>query len=243
MALILHDSLPDVLRADVRLPGVAPCGPDDWLRVDEVYEAQMRYRAALLQNRRDAVLYQGEPAAEACREVLDAALKILPQLGFEVFETHVICPDARRVALDWSAPLHVLGHLVQEDICVLQKRGTEHVLAAAILCFPANWRLAEKVERPLTAIHVPVDEYDADIARRVQRLFDGVQPGRPLWRFNKLRYGDADLHQPRRRETDGPMPFLRSERQCILRLPVTGAVVFTIHTFVVRDPPLAAAGG
>ena len=31
------------------------------------------------------------------------------------------------------------------------------------------------------------------------------------------------------------MPFTRSERQCILRLPESDAVVFTIHTYVVRD--------
>ena len=109
------------------------------------------------------------------------------------------------------------------------------MLTAAALCFPANWRLADKIEQPLTGIHAPVEEYDADIARRVQRLFDGVRAGRPLWRFNKLRYADADLHQPRRRETGRDMPFIRSERQCILRLPESDAVAFTIHTYVVRD--------
>ena len=33
------------------------------------------------------------------------------------------------------------------------------------MCFPAGWRLAEKAMRPLTAIHDPVPDYDADIAR------------------------------------------------------------------------------
>jgi len=37
------------------------------------------------------------------------------------------------------------------------------------------------------------------------------------------------------------MPFLRSERQCILRLPETEAVVFTIHTTVVRRDDTPAA--
>jgi hypothetical protein len=32
----------------------------------------------------------------------------------------------------------------------------------------------------------------------------------------------------------GDEPYLRSERQCILRLPETGAVVFSIHTTVIR---------
>jgi hypothetical protein len=234
MAVILQDALPCAQQGEPRLPGTLPCDPDDWLRVDAAYGAQMRYRMQLLADRPDAVLFDKPATQEANQEVLSEALLILPALGFEVFETYVICPDGRRVMLDFDAALHTLGHLVQEDICVLQKQGDEHVLTGAVLCFPANWRLADKINRPLTGIHAPVAEYDENIARRVQRLFDGVKVGMPLWRFNKLRYDDADLHQPYRRVGDDKSPFIRSERQCILRLPRTDAVVFTIHTFVVR---------
>jgi len=72
----------------------------------------------------------------------------------------------------------------------------------------------------------------------VQRLFDGVRAGRPMWRANLLRYDAPDLHQPR--TEDDPRPaggpdakYARSERQSVLRLPETGAVVFAIHTSVV----------
>jgi hypothetical protein len=235
MNVILQKNLPVAQQGDVKLPGMGPCAPHDWLRVDDAYATQMAYREKLLAERSRAVLYQSDAALEASREVLEQALLILPGLGFEVSNEHVSCPDGRKVTVDFEAPLHSLGHLVQEDICILQKHGDEHVLTAAVLCFPANWRLAEKVERPLTGIHEPVAEYDGNIARRVQRLFDAVRVGQPLWRFNKLSYADPDLHQPRRREVGADMPFRRSERQCILRLPRTGAVVFTIHTFVVRD--------
>ena len=99
--------------------------------------------------------------------------------------------------------------------------------------------------RPLTAIHIPIPEYDDSIARRVQRLFDGVQPGRPLMRINRLWHDNPALFQPgpRRDNSDrghpAAAPYLRSERQCLVRLPVSRAVVFSIHTFVV---PRAAAG-
>jgi len=231
MPVILQNNLPDAQLGDPRLPGTSPCDPDDWLRVDEAYGAQLAYRTTLLQDRKKATLYDTADLANI--EILDEAIKILPSLGFEVTQTHVTCPDGRIVDIDRTAPLLTLGHLVQEDICVLQKQGDEHVMTGAVLCFPANWRLAEKINRPLTGIHDPVDEYDDNIARRVQRLFDGVQVGRPLWRFNKLFYCDADLHQPYKREEVADMPFVRSERQCILRLPQTNAVIFTIHTYVV----------
>lgn len=234
MKEILHQRLPAAQTGPVRLPGTAPCAPDDWLRVDEVYAAQMAYRAELLSDRPEAVFCQTAVAHEAAAELLQEALKLLPVLGFKVGDKFVDRPDCQRVELDWAAPLWTLGHLVQEDICILQKRGDEHVLTAALLCFPANWRLAEKIDKPLSGIHAPVLEYDENIASRVQRLCDGVQVGRPLWRFNKLRYADADLHQPHRRKVQGDMPYTRSERQCLVKLPKSGAVAFTIHTYVVR---------
>ena len=235
MPVILQTRLPEQQTGAPRLPGTGPCGAEDWLLMDEAYAPQMAYREALLAERPEAVFYQSETAKPAASELLEHALALLPRFGFGIDTKAVVCPDGRKVMLDRSQPLWTLAHLVQEDLCILQKRGDEHVLNAAALCFPANWRLADKIEQPLTAIHSPVAEYNADIARRVQRLFNGVRAGRPLWRFNKLRYADADLHQPRRRETGSDMPFTRSERQCILRLPESDAVVFTIHTYVVRD--------
>jgi hypothetical protein len=233
MPFILHSALPQALTANAALPGTRPCDADDWLRVDEVYAAQMAYRAELLREKRAAVLYAPDDVLDPARELLDETLAILPAKGFTVANDTVQCPDGRDVPINRNTPLLTLGHLVQEDLCILEKRGAEHVLTSAVLCFPASWRLADKVGRPLTTIHDPVPAYDGNIAARVQRLFDGVQVGRPLWRFNRLRYADPDLHQPVRQDPEAPRPFHRSERQCILRLPRTQAVVFTIHTYVV----------
>tara|TARA_R110002074_G_scaffold153425_2_gene308558 strand:+ start:30 stop:737 length:708 start_codon:yes stop_codon:yes gene_type:complete len=234
MNVILQDTLPEAQMGTPALPGVGPCAPDDWLRLDEAYGAQMVYKTELLAHRREAVLWCDPAAMGAAREVLSEALQLLPALGFIVVDKQVICPDGRAIDLDWAEPLLTLGHLLQEDICILQKRGDAHVLTGAVLCFPANWRLADKAGRPLIGIHDTVAEYDANIARRVQRLFDGVRVGRPLWRFNRLAYAEPDLHQPRRIADDRQRQFVRSERQCILRLPKSDAVIFTIHTWVVR---------
>ncbi|MFT5787455.1 MAG: Arc/MetJ family transcription regulator [Ascidiaceihabitans sp.] len=238
---ILQTTVPDEMGRARALPGVAPCAPRDWLRIDDAYAAQMARRLDLINTQRDAVVWMDNAALPAAIELLDATLDLLPDLGFVVDGDHVTCPDGRKVAMSRTDPLGSLGAVVQEDLCLLEKRGDEHVLIGAVLCFPASWLLAEKVGRPLSAIHDPVDEYDAGLAARVQRLFDGVQIGRPLWRMNQLWYVDPELHQPRSQTTprailDGPngARYYRSERQCILRLPVTQAVVFTIHTFVLN---------
>jgi len=174
----------------------------------------------------------------------------LPRLGeYITGKGAVIRPDGVVVPIDRDAPLLTLGRLVQEDFCIHLQQGDEHALMGAILCFPASWMLAEKIGRPLTGIHGPVAVYDAGVAARVQRLFDAIRVDQPLWRANALLYEDPGLHQPRRENERRPKPatrnYMRSERQCLLRLPQTRAVVFSIHTTIVHvdyvDPAALAA--
>ena len=248
--MILQDRIPYDVTAPRPLPGIAPLDPADWLIVDEAYAAQMAERRRLLTERRDEVLALFAAAVPAADELMETVLAALPDL-FLRGDNSVLCPDGARVSLDGADPLGTLGQIVQEDLCLMEKHGDQHVLTGAVLCFPASWRLDEKFMRPMTAIHAPVDSFDDNIARRVQRLFDGVQAGRPLWRFNALRYAESELFHPRSMHTPrapvepATAPFWRSERQCILRLPRTRAVVFSIHTYLVRseDVTAATAGG
>lgn len=225
------------------LPGVAPLAIEDWLIRDEAFAGQMALRDQLLSTRRREVLALDEGARAAAEELLDLVLSLIHPKAGQVVQRD----DGISVTIDHSDPMGTLGRLVQEDLCILQRHGDEHVLTGAVLCFPASWTLAEKIMRPLVGIHQPVGSYDANIARRVQRLFDGVRPGRPIWRFNAFWYGVPDLFHPRR-ETDprphvdcDPQSFLRSERQVILRLPETQAVVFSIHTYVLSHSDACAA--
>lgn len=238
--MILQSRIPyDITEQN--LPGVGPFDMARWLDVDEAHAGQMAERIRLLETREAEVLQCAPDAFSAAQELLAMVCDTLAahHAGFSVSEAEVVTPDGRHVIRDLARPLHTLAHLVQEDFCILQKQGDEHVLTAALLCFPASWRLDEKFMRPLSHIHHTVEDYDAGIEKRVQRLFDGVRVGRPLWRFNALRYSDAALFQPRsihdRRKppATGKELYLRSERQCILRLPQTHAVVFSIHTYVV----------
>ena len=84
---------------------------------------------------------------------------------------------------------------------------------------------------------MPVKPYDDQMARRVQRLFDNIRTGQPLFRMNALLYADPTLYQPKSehdtRPRTGERLFLRAEKQSLLRLPDTGAVVFSIHTWQV----------
>ncbi|EDM72009.1 hypothetical protein RAZWK3B_17863 [Roseobacter sp. AzwK-3b] len=243
MTGIFQTRLPYDAMAPRPLPGIQPLDSATWLQVDDAFAAQMAERARLLRERRDDVLAVRPEGRAAVDELLQYVLDWLAKHGegYSISAKDVTRPDGARIPLDRYDPMGTLGHLVQEDLCLMEKRGDEHVLTAAVLCFPASWRLADKIGRALTAIHVPVPEYDEGLARRVQRLFDGVQVDRPLWRFNALRYARPDLFQPRSRiapkdlaEADARYPYLRSERQCVLRLPETRACVFSIHTYMLQ---------
>ncbi len=253
MDAILHSTLPAYPWADPRLsrlPGILPLDPADWLRVDEAYAGQMALRDRLIADSAPlvhALLPEGRAAAA---ELYAEILRRLPSLGFRLDAEAALRPDGIAVPLDPGNPLLTLGRLVQEDLCLMEAGAPfghpeEHVLTGAILCFPASWTLAEKIGRPLVRIHAPVPSYDAGLAPRVQRLFDAIAPERPLWRMNAHRYADPALFAPRTENDPRPRPegggtFMRCERQCLLRLPRTGAVVFSIHTYVVPVERLPA---
>lgn len=247
-APILQERLPHLPWIDPRtrrLPGILPVEGRDWLRIDEAYAAQMALRDRLIAAQAPvvhALLREARPAADELHDAVLDWLRAAP--GFTLTATTATRPDGTTVPLNRDQPLITLGRLVQEDLCLMEARGEEYVLTGGILCFPASWSLAQKLGRPMTSIHDPVPVYDADIARRVARLFDAIRPEQALWRMNYLTYDDFVLHQPRVEGEKRPQPtdhvYIRCERQCLLRLPVTRAVVFTIHTYVVDAATVSA---
>ncbi len=248
MPPILQDRLPVApWMADhtLRLPGTVPIALSDWLQRDERFAAQMAERDRLIAGRPAEVHALADSARPAAEELLALVLSHLDGVPGYVREGAAMRrPDGVLVPLD-GPPLIAAGRLVQEDLVILERPadGGEHVLTGAILCFPSNWTLAEKFGKGLVRIHLPVDRYDEGLARRVQRLFDAIRPETPMMRANLLLYSDPALHNPRAefaRHTpaDGAAAFVRVERQTLLRLPVTRAVIFSIHTYMVRPASL-----
>lgn len=246
---ILQSRLPFLPWMDprtARLPGVLPLDLQDWVGIDDAFAGQMAERDRLIADKPDAVhalLAEARPAADELYALLLAKVAALP--GYRCAQGAVTRPDGVTVALDAEQPLRTLGRLVQEDLCLMQAGEAGHRLTGAILCFPASWTLAQKLGRPLLSIHESVAPYTDDVGRRVQRMFDAIRPDQPLWRMNYLTYDDAALHQPRLEGQRRPRPeghfFVRCERQCFIRLPQTRAVVFSIHSYVVRAETLTPA--
>jgi dimethylamine monooxygenase subunit A len=218
--------------------GLNALDPADWLWRDERFVAETAERAALLAERPGEVLAVLPRAGPAVAELVAAV------------RAHLGLPSAG------TASLADLARLAQEDFCVLERQlDGRYALTAALLCFPAHWRLADKLGRPLAEIHAPVPGFGERLGGPVDRFFANLAVERPVWRANwSVVEGPTLFHtQPREplpgltAANAGEMLWLRVERQTLHRLPGTGAVVFTIRTLVRRlaeaagDPAVARA--
>lgn len=230
-----------------RLPGTIPVSEADWLLQDDAFSKQLELREKLITERAEAVHRLYTACTPAAQELYDWILRLLPARGYQLGDV-IRRPDGGEVIADRDQPLLTLGRLVAEDLCLMIP-GTaetggegEHILGGAILCFPAGWTLAQKFMQPMMRIHKPVAKYTEDVGTRVQRLLDGVRPGMGLLR-GTAHHSNAPLHNPRTEEAgrvpQGVLSFIRVERQCLFRLPETKAVVFSIHTSVIREDDLS----
>jgi hypothetical protein len=223
--------------------------PADWIEIDERFAADLALRRALLEGRRDEVCAALPESLAGQAELLALLLDHLPAR----FPDRYRRDDGAIVNLvtgvhfapeTWSEmPLELAGRLVQEDLCLLQRSAAGYRLVAAVLCFPAHWRLSDKLGRPLVAIHEPVPGFGESLAPTVDRFFANLSAARPVWRVNwslvdtDERFLPPDHRQASRAisaERAGEEMWLRVERQAFRRLPRSGDVLFGIHTYVER---------
>lgn len=219
-----------------------------WFEVDRRVAGILAAKRRLLDERR-AEVFQAQPAAAApAAELLALMAEHLPRHHPAVYArdgdrlVNLASGEAWDVARPPLHPLELASRLVPEDLCLLVADGASHRLAAASLCAPARWRLADKIGRPLAAIHDPVPGYAAVLERPVDRFFARLVADKPVWRLNWGIIDDPEPFQPQGRPIDAAIPaaalgdrlYLRVERQTLRRLPATGAVLFTIRTHITR---------
>lgn len=225
-------------QLSARLPGLQPVAEGEWLQRDDAFADQMAYRDTLLAERRADVVAELPDVHPAEHELLAAVLThIANDPGYTRNGASITRPDGVTIALDGDRPLVTAARLIQEDMLVLEKGASAHLLAFGVLCFPASWTLRQKVGRSMAGIHTPVERIDAQMDKRIERVLTALQPGTAVWRANVLCYNDPNLFQPRleieKRPFDRNKPlFVRVERQTLRRLAPSNAIVFTIHTWL-----------
>lgn len=238
--------------------GLRALKPAEWIEIDGRRVADLAEKRRLLADRPadvTAALPGSEVAAAEARARLAEALATHHPTLFRLEGGVLHDPEGRAWALDdpARAPLDMAGRWVQEDLCLMERQPQGWVLTAASLCFPNRWRLADKLGRPMGAIHTPVPGYAARLEAPVDRFFDKLAADRGVWRLNWGVQADAALFQPTGHnageaegadvtpQTAPDRLVLRVERQTLVRLPASGAIVFGIRTHV--HPLRAVIGG
>jgi hypothetical protein len=187
----------------------------------------------------------------------DEWLQPTPDLGARkaAFDAHPdsvqLTPDAKAAGEELAALRRVDGGLegaarsAWEDMCLLTRRHDEEIyrLVGAAVAFPTDWRPADKIGRPLLALHAPIHGYAAQLASSVDQFMAKLKPGRIYGRCNWF-VSPTPQHRwlaegpPEQQfthvtaENAGEALFIRSERQTLRKLPETGAIVFTIGIYL-----------
>lgn len=239
--------------------GLKPLDPQDWIEVDDLLGDYLAEKDRLYAEIPEKV-FMAESGTEAGqREVLETLVDFLPARfpdsyrrdGSEMTISGGADGPDRIVQLDaGEAPLKTASRLVQEDLVLMRKGADGWRLAAASLCFPSSWSLAEKFGRPLHEIHRPVPEFGPGTrsAELIERMFDKLQ-GQAVWRLNWSLAAEPSLYLPlsqdARTERAGAVlsrfgadptasAFIRVERQTLRKMPLSGDILFTIRIYV--DP-------
>jgi hypothetical protein len=231
--------------------GLKPLEDGGFIEVDRQLLAYLDEKDRLAAELPGQVVVSETGSEVAQQEVLQLVAghvcKAYPQIYRRTDSVVTITGDGRTIDLANSVfpPIHRAARLVQEDLVIMRKGETNWYLAAASVSFPSAWNLREKFLRPMHEIHRPVPGFAGGTrnAAMIERMFDNLKPGVPVIRWNWSFYGDDKLFHPasdhgmKRRFGDGIEPTninLRLERQTLQKLPVSGAILFTIRIYI--DP-------
>jgi len=155
-----------------------------------------------------------------------------------------------------EAPLRFIGRHVQEDVVLLDQRDGALWGDAGLVTFAADWSLRFDVGMSFLQIHGPVPRVHTEgVIPRAQQFLMGLQPGQRYRRTNWSLSVDRRLDQStetypqwgrdRRVLAEGPLEDvgrrlnLRVEVQHLVRLEVSGAIMFLIRTHLLPVEDIA----
>ena len=150
---------------------------------------------------------------------------------------------------------------IQEDILwllkdpdnpnILPQYRDEYVLKAATCLLPSSFDPSEKFLKNLTAIHGPVPNYSISLKKSMNKFFDNLKLNKVVQRNNWSIQLNSNFNQISKQTSRYEISksssekevllaenldfangvFLRSERQCLMRLPKSNAVLFSIRYY------------
>jgi hypothetical protein len=220
--------------------GLRPLDLDDWIQLGPQAHAELARKREVLDVHHATAFGAIDGVDEEAAEVLDAIVAHLVAPGRPHADRAAAALRAEAVAAARSShPLDAAGLLVPEDLVLLVERDGRLVVGAGSVCFPNRWDLRGKLGLALADVHAPVARLNEQLADPIDRFLERLTPERSFWRLGWGVLDTPELYQP----LDGTAPprptdptasdvHLRVERETLRRFPRTGAVLFTIRTYL-----------
>jgi hypothetical protein len=221
--------------------GLARIAPDDWLSLEGDLAQWRRFKLALGRRDLSAVYGDSAMAPQAVEELRGMLAGYLTSRYPQYFGHGAsVCPvpvggedEVPGEEPGEEPPLWRISTLIPDDIALMVPREGVYHLAAASLCSPSHWRLADKLGRPMREIHDPIPGVHEALSPRIDRFFRHLRVDAPVQRWNwSLQFGDERFAPARGSGGPDDGLYYRVERQSLRRLPDSGAIVFTIRVYL-----------
>lgn len=231
-----------------------------WIELDNEWMKYHNSKVARLAERRDELVGTAPEVWDAAIELLLEFREFLPKryptlfkktekginnlVTGEVFEFYNIPRDEFK-----KDPMEMAALMVQDDLAILKEdEKGQYILKGGAIMLAGFWRLRDKLNLPLSAIHTTGDvpKYDEKLKRPMEKFFTRLTCDKPVVRNNYFLQTDDQLAwstsigsedveivgwNTATPATDIKNIFYRSERQSVRRLPLSGCTVFTIRTY------------
>jgi dimethylamine monooxygenase subunit A len=240
--------------------GLRPINPNCWILMEAEYAANMNEKCERLVAYPQQY-YRALPSSlgaqrELQERVITHLLRDYPERFVRV--DSVIKSLDTGVEIDSSnqtvEPLLQLSKLIEEDFMLIEEVDGRSCITAASNVYSSSGRLVASVGRAVAWAHEPVPRLTDTLGRRIDQIIGSIHAATPCERFNWQITPLSSIFFPRDNPhaenaaamhgiyeslranpaAVGDMLWIRVERQTLSRLPDSGAVAFSLHTF--SDP-------
>lgn len=237
---------------------------DSWIELDNEWLKFHQHKVQRTQKKKAELCATAPEARAAAFELLDELRRYLPCRYPTLFRQTKLGLDNLVTGESWSFsngtdedPMYIASMLLQDDVAIMmEQEDGQYVLKAGAIMLAGFWRLKDKYNLPLSAIHTSGDvpKYKEKLQTGMEKFFVRQTCDKPVVRNNYFIQTDGNLPwsesigdednqvvgwytaEP---ATDINQLYFRSERQSLRRLPISGATVFTIRTYFLPITELA----
>ncbi len=210
--------------------GLRPLDLDDWFEWGPDAAGAVARKSELNAQHPDVVFATLDDIEPEAHEVAQAV------------EAHCRARDPQAHLRTDLHPLDAAARLVPEDLVLMVERpgpdGPRLVFGGGSVCFPNRWDLRSKLGCTMAEVHEPVAQLNAQLGDTIDGFLNRLRPERSYWRLGWGMIETDDWFTPEPPVTDPPQHandeswYVRVERETLRRFAQTGAVLFTIRTYL-----------